>query len=378
MNDASQAEYDATLKAFVASDAARSAQYSDNTSKEKTDNATAAVPVARKRPSQWKYHAASAAVLLSVVALIVWLNRGEGGRRAARTAATATGRAWIASDAVSDVADDSTANDSRNAGDAKPQRPLRSPISKPRKTGSGLGAGLSGKFGDVLSDIADQSKSYNTGQTTSNGFQPQRGLLIGPIKTGNKAVRPPGKLVTVGGFPGQVNENFRCDAGFAWFVVKDQQLRVKPDAGGETPRMRALKSPSMRLAHHGALSVRTSVAKGMPGTVRVAFSIDGVLIGIRPAKNSLEVFARDRGDETAIESISKLDSVGKPTTLTIGRDAKESDVLHWYVQSGKQKQSGTITATNLPSSAEVCLVITPSKKKTKPPLWVNDLRISNP
>ncbi len=228
LNDSSRSEYDQQLRrgdsAPPPSDSATSFESAAEPA------ATASVDVdrpvgtasPRRRSGDWKYHVISAAVLLGAVGLFYAFNRNQGGRRAAKARpeveATASRSDERGGEETAQPTPDQ-AVETRSASSPAPPRPQRrSPVVKPRGSGSGLGSGLGGKFENVLSEIAADSESGSAEMparaSSGDGFQPLGGLLIGAVKKGDRANDPPHGLAAVAEFPQAIRERFASEAGF--------------------------------------------------------------------------------------------------------------------------------------------------------------------
>jgi hypothetical protein len=387
LNDSARNEYDQQLRDTASepqsSSAAAGASAAEPVATAAPDlDRPAATTPRRKRSGDWKYHAVSAAVLLGVVGLIYVLNRNEGGRRAAEarpeTGSTASRSSDPGGSESARRASDPAA-ETRSASSPAPSRPQRrSPVAKPRESGSGLGSGLGGKFGNVLAEIAAGPESDSTempdGGSRQDGFQPLGGLLIGAVKQGNRADDAPDELSAVGPFPSAVQQHFVSDRGFDWFEVADQTLRVNV-SGDQGGKVFALRNESLALAPGAAVSIRASLGAPLRRDVQAGLAIDGIRVGVRPTKAGVELFARDRGEDAELDSIAKVSGDRDPVTLTILRDAEQTDVLRWFASIGDQLRSGTITTTSLPVEAALEIFVVPPRQSLKQPLWLSDLKV---
>ncbi|QEF98586.1 hypothetical protein Mal15_26390 [Stieleria maiorica] len=368
----------------------------DNTVESQSTTATGtAVQRRRHTAGDWKYHGISAAVLLTIVAIVFLVNRNPGGRRAAEArpqemGADVRGSSLQSAGAERNADQDNESGAGRRAAGttgrkASPQASRadgppaqhRSPIAKRRDTGSGLGAGLGDKFGDVLSDIAKQGDEGMPAKAASSEnrgkFRPLGGLSISPATTLPDSVDPIASLRAVAEFPGQLADRFECEQGFQWYEATDEAIRLVPN---EAHTSFIIRDKQFTLTSGAAMAVSTSLSAGMRGETQVGFQVDGIRIGLRSAKNAIEVFARDRGDDVRRDLVDKIKTPGDSTTLSIQRDANEPDLFHWFVQSGETTRTGTIGVTSLAESAPVAVFVTASKPDPKRPLTLSGLKTS--
>ncbi len=387
LNDSARSEYDQQLRTSAleppSSAAAAFEPAAEPSATAVLDPDRPATTMApRKRSGDWKYHAVSAAVLLGVVGLIYAVNRNEGGRRAAEARRETESNEPRSSGPVGSETARQTpqpASEVRSASSPAPSRPQqRSPIVKPRESGSGLGSGLGGKFENVLSEIAGDTESGSadmSGRTSGqDGFQPLGGLLIGAVKQGDRADNPPEGLSSVDPFPEATQERFTSEVGWDWFEVMGQRLQVKA-SGDQGGTLFSLRDQQFTLAAGAAASIRASLGAPMRRDAQAGFAIDGIRVGVRPTKAGVELFASDRGDDRQVDSITKLPGDSDPVTLTIMRDAGQTDVLHWFASIGDQLRSGTVTTAALPAEAALEVFVVPPRQSLKQPLWLSDLKV---
>jgi len=333
-----------------------------------------------KRPTDWKYHAVSAAVLLAVVGLIYALNRNEGGRRAAeaRPAANTAASGEVAARAADPLTEVSEAEGPTRAATSTPRRASQSPIAKPRESGSGLRSGLNTKFENVLSEVLGQPESASSPSasppSTNREFKPLAGLLIGASRKGEKANEPPKDLVLVDAFPSAIENRFASPSGFDWFDVKEDRLQLKT-ATEEDRSEFMLEDQQLVFAPGTAVSIQTSIGRKMRSETRAGFLIDGIRVGLKPTNTGVVLFARDRDDDAPEDTVAKIKTEAKVTTLTLMRDPKANDVLQWFTSSGDQRHSGTITVTALPSDTTLAIFVTAPHQETQPAVWLSDLKV---
>ena len=407
LNADSRLAYDESLRSSAATNAnngaaARVAIEADvSAASETSPSQESAVSRPGKKASDWKYHGISAAVLLAIVAVVFWVNRNPGGRRAAEarpsqrestvreSSLTTTGADGIADQAGGadsggqDSSVQRTATRTRKASRQAPRSGVsdprsRSPIAKRRETGSGLGAGLGDKFSEVLSDIAKQpEEAVMASEATPRSpgeFRPLGGLSIGPAK---KITRSSGAIKSLQGlskveaFPGQLADRFESEQGFDGFETTDGELRLKSTKGQQSYQ---LSDKQFKLTAGAAISLTSSVSAGLPGETQVGFEVDGIRIGLRSVKQGVEVFARDRGEESRRDPVHKIATTAETTTLSIGRDAEQPDTLHWFIESGDLIQTGTIGVTALGQSPALSIFVSVSKTTAKRPLWLSGLK----
>ncbi|MCS7470381.1 hypothetical protein NZK35_27340 [Stieleria sp. ICT_E10.1] len=399
----SRSAYDEALRSSAAADAQHgaSAQFATESAvtsaSETSQEQQASVSRRRKKPSDWKYHGISAAVLFTIVAIVFWVNRNPGGRRAAEARPSQhespvreSSLMTAVSDDVADQDDESgsggpegTARRTRKASRQAPRSGMsvprsRSPIAKRRETGSGLGAGLGNEFSEVLSDIANQpTESVTPSDATRRSpteFQPLGGLSIGPGKQlteSSEAIKSLDGLSNVDAFPAQLADRFESNQGFDWFETTGKELRPTTIKVGQFYR---LSDRQFKLAAGAAMSLTSSVSAGMPGGTQVGFEVDGIQIGLRSFKQGVEVFARDRGEESRLDPVNKITTNGETSTLSIYRDVEQPETLQWFVESGDKIQAGTIGVTALGQSPGVGIFLSVSKPAAKRPLWLSEFK----
>ncbi|PAY19617.1 hypothetical protein CKO51_10155 [Rhodopirellula sp. SM50] len=403
LNADSRSAYDESLRSGTASDAQQGASTqiaikpAVSAASETPPGPQSPVSRPRTKASDWKYHGISAAVLLTIVAIVFWVNRNPGGRRAAEArpsqhespvresslTTTASGEVADQDDQSGSSRQEGTARRTRKASRQAPRSGVsvprsRSPIAKRRETGSGLGDGLGNKFSEVLSDIANQpSESVMPSDATPRSpkaFQPLGGLSIGPGKQlteSSEAIKSLEGLSAVDAFPAQLADRFESEQGLDWFETTDGELRPKTIQGQQTYQ---LSDKQFELTAGSAMSLTSSMSAGMPAATQVGFEIDGIRIGLRSFKQGVDVFARDRGEESRIDAVNKITTNGKTTTLSIYRDAKQSDMLRWFVESGDRIQTGTIGVTAIGESPSVGIFVSVSKTDPKRPLKLSGFK----
>ncbi|QDV44166.1 hypothetical protein Enr13x_40280 [Stieleria neptunia] len=399
----SRSAYDESLRSGAATNATPGAstpvaiEPAAAVASESSQRRESTVPRPRTKASDWKYHGISAAVLLTVVAIVFWVNRNPGGRRAAEARPSQrespVRESSLTTTATNDVADqdqksgsggrEGTARRTRKASQQATRSGVsvprsRSPIAKRRETGSGLGAGLGDKFGEVLSDIAKQPEERampSEATPRSPGeFRPLGGLSIGPGKKlteSSEALMSLQGLSPVDAFPAQLADRFESEQGFDWFETTDGELRLKSIKG---PQSYQLSDKQFKLTAGSALALTSSLSAGMPGGTQVGFEVDGIRIGLRSVKQGVEVFARDRGEASRRDPVDKLTTSDTTTTLSVWRDAKQPDTLQWFVDSGDRIQTGTIGVTSIGESPTVGIFVSVSKTAAKRPLTLSGLK----
>ena len=172
-------------------------------------------------------------------------------------------------------------------------------------------------------------------------------------------------------FPGQLADRFESEQGFDGFETTDGELRLKSTKGQQSYQ---LSDKQFKLTAGAAISLTSSVSAGMPGETQVGFEVDGIRIGLRSVKQGVEVFARDRGEESRRDPVHKIATAAETTTLSIGRDAEQPDTLHWFIESGDLIQTGTIGVTALGQSPALSIFVSVSKTTAKRPLWLSGLK----
>lgn len=338
----------------------------------------------RNKPSDWKYHGISAAVLLAIVGIIFWVNRNPGGRRAAQ--------ARISEPAASETESLSTptspgqanqhsaATTSRKANQSQPSTDSsissrRSPIARKRETGSGLGAELGNKFSTILSEIAEQGDNdpavKHERPSGPKEFRPLGGLAIGPAKMIEAPVAWLDGVALIAEFPTQVAERFSCAQGFDWFETDETKLAVRP-ASGENAF--ALTDKQFHLTLGSTIALTTSLSAGMRSDMHVGFEIDGIRIGIRPIKNGIEVYARDRGEDSRIDSVCKITTTTESSMIALTRDAEKSDSFRWSITTDDQMRTGLVGATSLGEAPSTSIFIVAPRNDSGGPFWITDYK----
>lgn len=354
----------------------------------------------RRHSGQWKYHAISAAVLLAIVGVIYWVNRGTGGRRAAEVGAAKTRVAeTVMSNSVADsdtAEDDSSAASGSSASDeeSRPSSPRkanarkvpmlpggsaamrRSPIARRRDTGSGLGSGLGDKFADVLSDIAKQPQPLTTSAGGNSDdqetFQPLGGMAIGEVSSQLDDADLPVGLTAVDEFPAKLASRFACPQGFDWFGIEEQKLRIKTASPAEGF---VLTDQQFELTAGSAIAVTTSLDAKMQSETRVAFVFDGIQIGIRPTDVGLQVFVIGKGDQATVDTVSKITTSSKSNALILARNVEDADSINWFVLTDQESQSGTIGRLSLGEAPPVGVLVAAPSADSKGGLWLSDLKV---
>ncbi|MCD0459371.1 hypothetical protein [Roseiconus lacunae] len=356
---------------------------SDPTSVEANDAATttSSTPYRRRKPSQWPLHAASASVLLAIVGIVYWVNRDPGGRRAAEVSSQATQSmqaAEVASRSSAAGQNDGSATEPRKrlapvqttSADTLPRK-SKSPIVARRETGSGLGTSLGSKFGNILDDIESQSSQVAEGMKSSDaGFQPMAGLLIGKAKKNVPVKLWPTEFVTIDSFPKAIEKRFEVDAEGIVFQATDHGIEF--DVSGTDRRVEF--ADTIKLAVGNAFLIRTSLPKEQDAGCSVAVVIEGIQIGVRRSKDGVEIFARDRTEDSKRNSVSQFKTSAENVAFVVARDPKSVDRLRWMARIEEQIQAGTIDATSLSEEASVSLVIQPPTKDVSQPLKILELQ----
>lgn len=339
----------------------------------------------RSKASDWRYHAISAAVLLSVVGMVYYFNRNPGGRRAAQARATDAKQGAGATDDADWGGDNTGATVSGPVRKANPRiAPVRtgnqstsrrpSPIAKRRDTGSGIGSGLGDKFADVLSEIASQPSNANSAgaskSDSGNQFRSLGGLLIGEAEMVVQPGSWPESLAAVREFPSQLSKRFQCAGGFKWFDVDSDKLVVKSTNRGNVFQ---LSDQHFSMSTGAAVSLETSLVAKMRPEMNVGVEIDQVRVGIRPSPKGVQVYVRGSGANGSIQVLTEVSTTSKPTTLTIERDTDDSDLIRWFAKSADQSFTGTIGVPSLEQNPSTSIYVSSPKRKSDQPFWISNL-----
>ncbi|MEO1614542.1 MAG: hypothetical protein AAFV88_01750 [Planctomycetota bacterium] len=391
-------EYEDSIRTVALQQRENSAgQPEDSAKPEQTDSSaatkTARTGRSRSRAGAWKYHAVSAAVLLGIVGIFWFVNRNPGGRRAAEVSPRESSSSNASQGTPNAAATDVQARRENQRRKAPPTPPestrSATPIAKPRKRGSGigsrLGSGIGGdfqsKFGSVLSEISEQPGS-DTNSSGSGSFQPMGGLAIG--KTNRSAPKKPPKgdlrkksYQPIDGFPKQWATIFDSELVEEMVDAAGDSLVFTPASGGSS---RTLKISDRTLKPGEAVRLVSTISAQARHETRIALSVDGIQLGLKSTKKGLEIFARDRGD-AADESLSVVGRTPAPAVLLVGRSKNKPNELHWFVQAGtakgQRRQSGTISAINLPGESPISIVFRQPGPNGKSPLAIRQIGIAD-
>ena len=377
----SRRSYDESLRGGIAADVQPKeiAKLSTTTDRHST-NTPVAKSAPRRSTGQWKYHAASAAILLLIVGSVFAIYGGSGGRRAAKVPTADNPAKQTKGSPAANETNRKPGSDKggksntrkRAAPSIASQSPgnRTSPVAKRRNQGSGIGANLGSDFKEILSEIEKRPKAAperKQGDPASpKQFRPLGGLLLGNVDKKFDVKSWPSELSVVSGIDQSLETVFDCPHGFDWLTSSSGTLKISADSKS---KWYALRFKQVALSPGDALELTTSLSAKMPGDLHVGLTVDGVSIGLRSTKSGLEVFAKDRGKDAYLESISKVTTRAKQSTFAVQRDPKDRDTLRWYFQSGDQSQTGTI-GTAIKEKAPAAIFVSTSKKKPKQPLTI--------
>ena len=424
LSDQSKAEYDQQLAAdteeYEAEQAsgqfqvetAHASETEKSPAKKSTDKGESATRSRRRKKSAWdeyKLHLASASILLLIVGVVWFVNRGSGERRAAEA-----GRAQRSSPVESSRASNTPARSARprtRSLAAQPPRqqvrsgrslaPKTSPPSQPRRSG---GSSLTPDFGDF-----DVNKLVNSDEPEMTKPAPKDAPRDASSKSTSNAVKPPAnaKPAASGSAKSPSAANTEPASGgkqngysTSLDLTADWKPEIKPVAklGSKLPDLKklavkfqddrlviqkagptkygAIKVKQMRLAAGQAVSIQTNLKAGLKHPVTIGLTVGPARLMITSGNERVQVRAKlGSGKETKPVALGSL-SATDPITLLLFRESGNKKRLRWLVRSGEENLSGQMEVASLKSSPQnTQITFSAPEQQLDPPIWIDDLRL---
>lgn len=331
----------------------------------------------KKKASTWKFHAISASVLLSIVAIVWLVNSGAGGRRAAQVGPTNpnTQKTATTNSRQNTPVQQATKPRTRVRANATASKQSASTSAsgrrENRKRGAAIqrsqGSGLLADSGELSNFLAanmkgDDDKSEPAGKTKP----PPKPIDITPTAEPPKANQPAkdeqagssGFQLPNGWSNGQKDANAfpeRLKSLFELgkkdddcFLAKEGKLNVV--AAKTKPNRQRLARKVPDVSNGTLVSFRVHMTDKIKQNQTFGFTLGDRLIGIRPNKTNLVVFEHKVGEPS---SAKDLKTIGFAQEFTFGvlRHGKQNR-LRWIIDAPKVDHTGLVNDVKMPNKAK--------------------------
>ncbi len=314
----------------------------------------------RRRKSKWdeyKLHLLSASILLLIVGVVWFMNRGSGERVASKAPASAT-----------------TSNASRSES---------TPTARQRKSSS-----ASAPAARRPQAQAPRKRSTPSLAPTFDlsAFQPPAMSQPGAAK--NKPTADPAPAVTpaavelaadwqpniklVDEFKAKLEARYAIDKSKHALTIQDQRAVIT--AGSGTRINGILRHKSLKLTPKTAVSLDTNLAPDQSNPGQVGFALGPLRILLTAGATGVQVRAKNQTANGAMKTLGQLQSVGPKTTLIVWRSVADPSQVVWLVKSDQSTLSGQIKIDKL-GQPPVTIVYLSPEKKSQQPVWFDNLRV---
>lgn len=304
-------------------------------------------PSGRTKKGDWRFHTASASVLLVIVGVFYWVNRNPGGRRAVDTGLPATAPEKNSVPRASVLGSDSA--DSTNESESN---------APPADSGSGIGSELGGKFDIVLGDIAKQRQGSQPKELEPKEPEEQRWQALP-------------------GFPDDIASNFQSSSGWEWAKILPKRIEILP-----APNVKSgvrISQQGMELQPGESISVQTSLSTKMPKELAVGFMMGKSAVVLKSEPQRVNLTARLAGEKKS-RVLLALDQPTAPVRLEVRRLTETErmslagSMVRLTVSSGDMRQSTEIALGSIASKMAVTLLVGPPRAKMGRKFWIADLK----
>ena len=349
----------------------------------------------KKKANVWKFHAISAGVLLSIVAVVWLVYGGGGGRRAAQVgdvqSATQKRPPTVSSESKSKnnrpnnvVAKQSPKPKGKVRANAtaskQPAATSTAPRNRKPKRGAAIqrsqGSGLLAGNGAVSNFLATNMKGDNAEPTESgNSDPPSKPIDITPptseepdsdkpVSENTAPVKPSPKGVfelpdgwtngqkVAKSFPAQLKRLFELGKkDDPCYLVKDGKLVIA--AAKKKPVRQRLTRKSADLVGGSLVSVRVNLTKDVKQNQVFGLTVGDRLIGIRPGKGKMVVFHQKVGDPSSSKDLKTID-FAQAFSFGVMRPGKQ-DKLRWVIDGPKADHTGVIDNVKMEKKAKYAI-----------------------
>lgn len=343
-------------------------------SAESAEKSKTAARTRRRKRSTWdeyKLHLASASILLTIVGIIWFVNRGSGERRAAQAGAAR-------SSPVSPARTNSTKR--RAPSLAAPAADRRAPVSRqqqrPKRSG---GPSLAPSF-DTDQYLKQEAPAMSKpSESNGAGNEPKKTGSAQANGAADKSIKlqlgeswkPEIKLVDA--FDDKLSDRYQFSGDKTVCELQDGRILIQKAVKS---RYAVLKSKKVKLKPGQAIAIDTNLPLGAGQGVQVGFGLGQARLALGSTKDHLQVRAKlaNQKNVPAIP-LGTLKPSAQPTTLVLLRSKDNPKKLHWIAKSGEEDISGQIIINSLSKSNEqVSIVFTAPEEQPKESIWIDNFR----
>ncbi len=322
----------------------------------------------RRKKSTWdeyKLHAASASILLAIVGVVWFVNRGGGERRAAKAGAAKTTSTVRSPEKISSpakrAATQRTANIQPAAGRPRPAAPRRSTPS------------LAPDF-DVQAFLSKDAPGMS---------KPNEAEQVA-AKPNTNAVSVAMKLPADWEPKIKVVDDFSSQNLAGTYQFDDKKTACKIENGhvviqtAKASKYGTLRHQKLKLKAGQAIALDTNLTPKSEHGVQIGLAVGPARIALGVVKGQLQVRAKNQGEsKSPMKSLGNLKASSSPTTLIVMRNKDNPKLLQWLARSADGDLSGRIQVDSLPAQVPVVIFFTAPEKSTKTPIWFDNLRAGN-
>ncbi len=321
----------------------------------------------RRKKSTWdeyKLHLLSASILLLIVGIIWFVNRGAGQRRAAKAGAAQTAPA---------VAQRKATTQRKSSAPTRPALTQRPAVarSKPAARRSGrpsltpdfdVQAFLSeGAPGMSKQDAAKQGKAGNT-------KQPKHSVAIDLPANWQPAIPIKDE------FTAKLQERYQFDGKKVPCKLERERVVIQQVDKKSKYGFIRHKSIKVKPGQALALDIRLATPTNQPG--QIGLSIGPMRLAVSGSKGELQIRAKHNDQKQGpMKVLGKMDAASSPATLVVVRSKENPKQFYWLARSGENDLSGKISVANLKAQPQlVTIFFTTPGQEVEEPVWFDNLR----
>lgn len=359
--------------------------------------------------NDWRVHAASIVILLTVVTGFVLYTNSRGNRRAAAPIAKvpATSRPAFAANGQNSAQvgrQKTSRRANQQASVARQSNLNRANSAAARQRASGLNAGGTGKSQLALALEAQMAKSADaagaakpksgtgssakeedattaSGKPNSSSANPKSDNRKANPGKGSKGKAPTSVSMDLGGDWVESLESIADDEKFStekFEVAKgppamrfeDGRLVLQPVSGTTKPGILIVKNVKVKLGESAALE--TNLRKGLPEGASVGLIVGPIRVRLDSKKNNLEI----RMHSQTLGAIAPKAS--DVVRLVVVREKENPKRFRWLVQAGEKAITGRAELQqDVAAELPVGLFFRGPKNMSGKPVWVRDLAVGS-
>jgi hypothetical protein len=344
------------------------------------DAATEEQPASRSRrrqKSKWdeyKLHLLSASILLLIVGIVWFVNRGSGERVASQAPASTSN----ASPAVSTPA---RPRKSSSASLPAAPRPGSQAPSPPRKRSTPSLAptfDLSAFQPPAMSQPGTANKEPKANAASQPTAQPIAAATTADYSSAVMPValelsadwQPDIKLVDE--FKAKLGDRYVIDKNKHALTIQDQRAVITAGSGKRING--SLRHKSLKLTPKMAVALDTNLAPGESSPGQVGFAIGPLRIALTAGAKGVQVRAKNQSDDGPMKTLGQLKTIGPQTTLIVWRSAGDPNRVDWLAISDQSTLSGRIAIGKLGRPPVTIVYLSPEKAFPQP-VWFDNLRV---